>query len=156
MKYIIILGDGMSDYPVKRLGGKTPLMVAKTPNIDLLTSKARTGLLVTVPKDMPPGSEIANMAVLLIEAAFPIYFDDLDRPHMDIKPDVHTMRVLFRLGVSEAQSERAAIESARVLNPSYPGEIDGALWYIGRNWCFASNPNCIKCPMEKVCIKRIN
>jgi len=64
MKYIIILGDGMSDYPIESLGGKTPLMAAHKPNIDALCMKSRTGLFQTVPLDMPPGSEIANMAVL--------------------------------------------------------------------------------------------
>ena len=64
MKSIIILGDGMSDYPIEKLGGKTPLMVAKTPYIDKLCATGRTGKLVTVPEDMPPGSEVANLAVL--------------------------------------------------------------------------------------------
>ncbi len=64
MKYIIILADGCSDYPIDKLGGKTPLMAANTPNIDALCAKSRCGLLKTVPDDMPPGSEIANMAVL--------------------------------------------------------------------------------------------
>ena len=64
MKYIIILGDGMSDYPIERLGGKTPLMAARTPHIDALCAKGRTGKLITVPQDMPPGSEVANLAVL--------------------------------------------------------------------------------------------
>ncbi len=64
MKYIIILGDGMSDHPIESLGGKTPLMVADTPNIDALCAKGRCGKLITVPQDMPPGSEVANMAVM--------------------------------------------------------------------------------------------
>ena len=64
MKYIIILGDGMADYPIKELGNKTPLMSADIPNIDALCRKARCGKLITVPEDMPPGSEIANMAVI--------------------------------------------------------------------------------------------
>jgi len=64
MKYIIILGDGMADYPIEKLGGKTPLMYANTPNIDALCAKGRTGKLITVPEDMPPGSEVANLAVL--------------------------------------------------------------------------------------------
>jgi len=64
MKYIIILGDGMSDYPIPALGNKTPLMAANTPNIDKLCKMGRTGQFQTVPPDMPPGSEIANMAVL--------------------------------------------------------------------------------------------
>ncbi len=64
MKYIIILADGCSDYPIEKLGNKTPLMAANTPHIDTLCAKSRCGLLKTVPDDMPPGSEIANMAVL--------------------------------------------------------------------------------------------
>jgi 2,3-bisphosphoglycerate-independent phosphoglycerate mutase len=64
MKYIIILGDGMADLPIEELGGKTPLMVANTPNIDELARKGRSGLLATVPLDMPAGSEIANMGVM--------------------------------------------------------------------------------------------
>ncbi|MBU1101483.1 MAG: cofactor-independent phosphoglycerate mutase [Bacteroidetes bacterium] len=64
MKYIIILGDGMADYPIPAFGNKTPLMAANTPNIDALCKMGRTGKLITVPADMPPGSEIANMAVL--------------------------------------------------------------------------------------------
>lgn len=54
----------MADLPIKSLGGLTPLMAASTPNIDKLCKKSRCGKLITVPDDMPPGSEIANMAVL--------------------------------------------------------------------------------------------
>lgn len=64
MKYIIILGDGMSDYPLEELNGKTPLQAAKIPNIDRLAKMGRTGLFRTVPDELPPGSEVANMAVL--------------------------------------------------------------------------------------------
>jgi 2,3-bisphosphoglycerate-independent phosphoglycerate mutase len=64
MKYIIILGDGMADLPIEELGGKTPLMAANIPEIDALAKKGKNGLLVTVPTDMPAGSEIANLGVL--------------------------------------------------------------------------------------------
>ncbi len=64
MKYIIILGDGMADHPIEKLGNKTPLMVADIPNIDKLCKWGRCGLFQTIPKDMPPGSEVANLAVL--------------------------------------------------------------------------------------------
>lgn len=64
MKHIIILADGVSDLPIKKYGNKTPLMMAEKPNIDALCEKSRCGLLETVPADMPPGSEIANMAVM--------------------------------------------------------------------------------------------
>ena len=64
MKYIIVLGDGMADEPLAAYGGKTPLQMAEKPVIDSLAKKGRTGLLKTVPEDMHPGSEIANMSVL--------------------------------------------------------------------------------------------
>ena len=61
MKYIIVLGDGMADEPLADYGGKTPLQMAEKPVIDSLAKNGRTGLLITVPSDMHPGSEIANM-----------------------------------------------------------------------------------------------
>ena len=64
MKYIIILGDGMADEPIESLGNKTPLQVANIPNIDLLASMGKSGLLQTVPEGFLPGSEIANLSVL--------------------------------------------------------------------------------------------
>lgn len=64
MKYIVILGDGMSDNPEEEKGGLTPLMAANTPNIDYLAKMGRTGLLKTIPEKLPPGSEVANLAVL--------------------------------------------------------------------------------------------
>jgi len=54
----------MADYPIERLGGKTPLMVARKPAIDTVARRGRCGRLVTVEPDMPPGSEVANLTVL--------------------------------------------------------------------------------------------
>ena len=64
MKTIIILGDGMADNPIEKLGGKTPLQYAKTPYMDMLARQGRTGRLVTVPEGYMPGSEVANTAIL--------------------------------------------------------------------------------------------
>ncbi len=64
MKYIIILGDGMADEPVKELGNKTPLQVADTPYLDELARMGRSGMLDTIPEGFHPGSEIANLSVL--------------------------------------------------------------------------------------------
>jgi 2,3-bisphosphoglycerate-independent phosphoglycerate mutase len=64
MKYIIVLGDGMADEPLAEYGGKTPLQMAEKPVIDSLAKRGRTGRLITVPEDMHPGSEIANMSVM--------------------------------------------------------------------------------------------
>lgn len=64
MKHVIILGDGMSDYPVARLGGKTPLQVARHPHMDRIAREGRCGLFKTIEEDVPTGSEAANLAVL--------------------------------------------------------------------------------------------
>lgn len=64
MKHIIILGDGMADHTVDRLGGKTLLEYAKTPNMDKLARLGRTGRLITVPDGFLPGSEVANATIL--------------------------------------------------------------------------------------------
>lgn len=64
MKYIILVGDGMGDYPLEELGGRTPLEAAATPNLDRLASIGRMGLVRTVPMSMPPGSDVANMSLL--------------------------------------------------------------------------------------------
>ena len=100
------------------------------------------------------GPGIASMTLLLIEKAFPYRFKDLDRKRMDIKPDRHTRRVLFRLGVASSESDLAAVEAARRLNPEFPGELDGPLWWIGRNWCHARAANCVGCPANLACAKR--
>lgn len=64
MKHIIILADGAADFPVKQLGGKTPLQYASKPMMDQLAREGRSGRLVTVPEGFPPGSEVANTAIL--------------------------------------------------------------------------------------------
>ena len=64
MKHIIILGDGMADLPVERLGGKTLLQYANKPMMDKLAKEGRCGRLITVPEGFPPGSEVANTAIL--------------------------------------------------------------------------------------------
>ncbi|MDD3386876.1 MAG: cofactor-independent phosphoglycerate mutase [Prevotella sp.] len=64
MKHIIILGDGMADHAVAKLGGKTLLQYANTPYMDLLAKRGRTGRLMTIPEGFQPGSEVANTAIL--------------------------------------------------------------------------------------------
>ncbi len=64
MKYIVVLYDGMADYPVPALGGKTPMELAKKPCLDKLAGKGEIGLVKTVAEGLKPGSDIANMSVL--------------------------------------------------------------------------------------------
>lgn len=64
MKTVVILGDGMADEPIERLGDRTPLEIAFHPNMDRLASKAEQfGLARTVPDGLPAGSDVANLSV---------------------------------------------------------------------------------------------
>ncbi len=64
MKYVIIHGDGMADWPCDELGGKTPLEAARKPNMDLVATQGWLGLVATIPAGMPPGSDIGTMTML--------------------------------------------------------------------------------------------
>jgi 2,3-bisphosphoglycerate-independent phosphoglycerate mutase len=64
MKYVLVIGDGMADYPVPELGNLTPLQVAHKPNMDSIAAKGRNGLLRTVPDGFTPGSDTAILSVL--------------------------------------------------------------------------------------------
>lgn len=63
MKYIIVLGDGMSDWPINEIGGRTPLEAAHKPNMDKLIKSGIAGLVHTIPEGMPAGSDVANLSV---------------------------------------------------------------------------------------------
>ena len=64
MKYLLVVGDGMADYPVSELGDKTPLQVAHKPNMDMISAKGKNGLFKSVPDSMAPGSGPAILSVL--------------------------------------------------------------------------------------------
>lgn len=64
MKYVVLLCDGMADYPVEELGGETPMSKSVTPNMDALAKKSVIGLVKTVADGMKPGSDVANLSVL--------------------------------------------------------------------------------------------
>ncbi|HXV81647.1 MAG TPA: cofactor-independent phosphoglycerate mutase [Candidatus Binatia bacterium] len=64
MKYIILQGDGMADYPLDVLGGKTPLEAARTPNMDWMAKRGVFGVAHVIPKGFPPGSDVGNMSIM--------------------------------------------------------------------------------------------
>ncbi len=64
MKYVIMIGDGMADRPLEELGGRTPLEVAATPNMDFVAREGALGLVRTVPPGLPCGSDVANMSIM--------------------------------------------------------------------------------------------
>jgi 2,3-bisphosphoglycerate-independent phosphoglycerate mutase len=64
MKYAVLIGDGMADYPIEKLGGKTILQAARTPAMDYIAAHGNTGLAKTIPDGLPAGSDVANMSIL--------------------------------------------------------------------------------------------
>lgn len=64
MKYVVILGDGMADWPLDELQGETPLFRARTPVMDALAKVSEIGTVSTIPEGMAPGSDTANLSVM--------------------------------------------------------------------------------------------
>lgn len=63
MKYIVLVGDGMADYPIEELGGRTPLEAARTPNMDFIAQHGILGRIKTIPDKATPGSDVANITI---------------------------------------------------------------------------------------------
>jgi len=97
------------------------------------------------------GPGIASMTVQLVERVFPGEMATGNTAALDIKPDVHTRRVLRRLGQAKEDTDDAAIAAARRMHPKNPGRIDGALWYVGHVWCHARAPECYACYLADLC-----
>jgi len=64
MKYCIVLLDGMGDYALENLQGKTPVEAARTPNMDFISTHGRLGTVNTIPAELAPGSDVANLSVM--------------------------------------------------------------------------------------------
>ena len=64
MKYVVCVPDGASDEPVPDLGGRTPLEAAAMPNLAKLAARGEVGRAATIPKGMPPGSDVGNLSIL--------------------------------------------------------------------------------------------
>ena len=102
------------------------------------------------------GPGIASMIVLLLERCFGVRFTDVDHKNMDVKPDVHIIRVFQRLGFIFRPDETEALKAARRLNPEYPGALDPPTWLIGKKYCIPWSPKCHACPLSMVCPKNID
>ena len=98
------------------------------------------------------GPGIASMATRILRDDFG-YFTGQER-QIDVKPDVHLVRVFVRSGLSDGDSASEATHAARRLNPEFPGELDWPAWRIGQLWCHPSEPDCGECPLTGACAKR--
>ena len=100
------------------------------------------------------GPGIAHMAVqeLIDEVGYEPQSDEL--PGLDVKADVHVVRVFFRLGIAVDETRDAALDAARRLHPTFPGLLDWPAWDIGRRLCRPHSPACGECPLIAVCERR--
>ena len=64
MKYVFIVPDGLADLPLEELDGKTPVQVARTPNLDRMAREGRCGMAKNTPRGMHPGSDVACLSLL--------------------------------------------------------------------------------------------
>lgn len=100
------------------------------------------------------GFKAANLATNILRSYFGVEFSDYS--FIDIAPDVHTMRVFKRLGLTpnienDEISRIYTICKAREINPEFPGVVDGLCWEVGRSYCNPRNPKCAKCPFDDFC-----
>ena len=98
------------------------------------------------------GIKIASMATNLLHRIFGVMYTDYSA--LDISPDIHIRRVLWRLGlVEDIDNVDLVIYKARSINPSYPGLLDKCCWNVGRKYCHPTNPNCSQCDLTSFCPK---
>jgi endonuclease III len=99
------------------------------------------------------GQKKASMATrILMDLGKPVRALD----EINVSYDRHIRRVFLRAGLCNKDDQRAIIEAARQLNPSFPGILDLPCWDIGRTWCHPKNPECPSCYISEVCPKRID
>lgn len=117
MKYIIVLCDGMADEPLEELGGKTPLQAAETPNMDLLAPKSEIGMVRTVPREMSPGSDTANLSVIGYDPR-EYYTGRSPLEALSIGVDMEPSDVAFRCNIVTLTEDQDAYEDKIVIDHS--------------------------------------
>ncbi|MCD8018588.1 MAG: cofactor-independent phosphoglycerate mutase [Clostridiales bacterium] len=121
MKYIVVLGDGMADYPIDELDGKTPLEYADTPTMDLLAEKSEIGLVHTIPEGMKPGSDTANLSVMGYDPK-KYYTGRSPLEALSIGVPMKDTDIAIRCNIVTVSDEEAEYKDKRVLDHS-AGEI---------------------------------
>ena len=98
------------------------------------------------------GPKISTMAVNILARGF--YIPLSDYKAIDISVDTQIRKVMGRMGYASLNaSDAEIIKKARILNPEFPGIIDGTCWRIGRDYCHNQSPDCINCIVNKSCKK---
>ena len=117
MKYVIVLGDGMADYPIDAIGGMTPLEYAKTPTLDMLSAKSEIGLVHTIPEGMSPGSDTANLSVIGYDPK--VYYSGRSPLEaLSIGVDMETTDISFRCNIVTLSEDEEEYEKKTIIDHS--------------------------------------
>ena len=117
MKYAVVLYDGMADYPVPALGGKTPMMLAKKPRFDSLAQRGEVGLVRTVAEGLTPGSDVANLSVMGYDPK-KYYTGRSPLEALSIGVDMADSDISFRCNLVTLSEEEDAYEERTILDHS--------------------------------------
>ena len=117
MKYVVVLGDGMADWPIESLGGKTPLSYAATPMMDELSKVSEIGTVSTIPEGMAPGSDTANLSVLGYDPK-KYYTGRSPLEALSIGVDMKETDVVFRCNIVTLSEEEAPYEEQTIIDHS--------------------------------------
>ena len=121
MKYVVVLGDGMADYPIDDIGGKTPLEYAKTETLDKLAGISEVGLVHTIPDGMSPGSDTANLSVIGYDPK--IYYSGRSPLEaLSIGVDMENTDISFRCNIVTLSEDEDEYEKRTIIDHS-SGEI---------------------------------
>lgn len=121
MKYIVVLGDGMADWAIEELDGKTPLSYANTPTMDQMALCSEIGLAKTIPEGMSPGSDTANLAVIGYNPR-KYYTGRSPLEALSIGVDMKDTDVAIRCNIVTLSEEEEEYENKTVIDHS-SGEI---------------------------------
>ncbi len=117
MKYVVILGDGMADWPIEQLNNKTPLTYASTPMMDELAKVSEVGMVQTVPDGMSPGSDTANLSVLGYDPK-KYYSGRSPLEALSIGVDMKSTDVALRTNIVTLSEDEDAYEDRTIIDHS--------------------------------------
>lgn len=116
MKYIVVLGDGMADYKVEELGGKTPLEAANKPNIDYMCAHGEIGMVKNVPESLSPGSDVANLSAFGYDP-FTYYSGRSPLEAVSMGIDIKDSDIIFRCNIVTVSDEENYLDK-RIIDHS--------------------------------------
>jgi 2,3-bisphosphoglycerate-independent phosphoglycerate mutase len=125
VKYVVVQGDGMADEPIAELGGKTPLDYARTPNLDAMAARGILGLTRTIPRGLPPGSDVGTMSILGYDPArYHTGRSPIEAASMGV--EIGPADVAFRCNLVTLETPEGGVEIMRDFAAGHPATAEAA------------------------------